>query len=110
LLYDSMLLDGGAQLDVIANQNGFLAAFDERDKGCRLCLLGGLVNNDGIEGFCSEKSNTGTNAGREDYTTLLDPIFRFFMGEIAIVNLPTSHGITSVPLKILSYFSNLEAN
>lgn len=48
-----MLLGGGSQLNVVANEDDFFAFFDKRHDCFWLSLLGGFVNDDIREAFVS---------------------------------------------------------
>lgn len=48
-----MLLGGSSQLNVVANEDDFLASFDARYECSWLGLLRGFVNNDVCEAFVS---------------------------------------------------------
>ena len=58
-------LHRGSELHVVADQDGFGAAFDERDKRHWFRLLRCLVDDDRAEYFVAEQAEGGSDAGSE---------------------------------------------
>jgi hypothetical protein len=119
---EGVLVHGRPQLDVVADEDGFLAPLHQRDQGLWLRLLRCLVDDDYVEEahlskvFCTiphvvkfraEETKSSPDAGGKNDAALSDLLLclvqRFTVG----VDLLSHPGITGVLPQVFSYLPDL---
>lgn len=104
-----MWFGGCAKLYVVADKNGFTAAFDQGNEGHGFGLLGGFIDDDCIEFLLAEKAKACPDARGENKPRAADPLSSLFLGTETLVQLCPKHSITRVRFQIISYFSDLRS-